>query len=242
MTVKAGQKCTAIRRIFVAAAKADAVAEALAAKLKSHQGRRSARGRHPHGAAGDARPAGRGVRGHSTVGGRSRRSCAAAPSAPALDGIDRGRSAFVAPTLLKLKDRRGRERGARGRGLRPRRNGRALSRRAGGRRAGRARRRLAGRFGLRRGSGVPRPHGRRDRAEPRTAAHGRPVDRERPYRPRHRHAAMQSRRSRPRRRQARSWAVSTACASITSAWRCRARAICSRSCRRRRQTCTEAGA
>ena len=35
MTVKAGQKCTAIRRIFVPADKADAVAEALAAKLKS---------------------------------------------------------------------------------------------------------------------------------------------------------------------------------------------------------------
>ena len=34
MTVKAGQKCTAIRRIFVPADKADAVAEALAARLK----------------------------------------------------------------------------------------------------------------------------------------------------------------------------------------------------------------
>src|SRR5204862_1803813 len=33
MTVKAGQKCTAIRRIFVPAANADAVTEALAAKL-----------------------------------------------------------------------------------------------------------------------------------------------------------------------------------------------------------------
>ena len=34
MTVKAGQKCTAIRRIFVPADKADAIAEALAARLK----------------------------------------------------------------------------------------------------------------------------------------------------------------------------------------------------------------
>src|SRR5207302_10359695 len=33
MTVKAGQKCTAIRRIFVPAERADAVAEALKAKL-----------------------------------------------------------------------------------------------------------------------------------------------------------------------------------------------------------------
>ena len=35
MTVKAGQKCTAIRRIFVSAGEADAVADALAGKLKS---------------------------------------------------------------------------------------------------------------------------------------------------------------------------------------------------------------
>src|SRR5206468_5391233 len=34
MTVKAGQKCTAIRRIFVPADRADTIAEALAAKLK----------------------------------------------------------------------------------------------------------------------------------------------------------------------------------------------------------------
>ena len=34
MTVKAGQKCTAIRRIFVPADKADAIADAIAAKLK----------------------------------------------------------------------------------------------------------------------------------------------------------------------------------------------------------------
>src|SRR5438093_9293252 len=35
MTVKAGQKCTAIRRIFVPAGKADAVADALSGKLKT---------------------------------------------------------------------------------------------------------------------------------------------------------------------------------------------------------------
>ena len=34
MTVKAGQKCTAIRRVFVPAERADAVAEALLARLK----------------------------------------------------------------------------------------------------------------------------------------------------------------------------------------------------------------
>ena len=35
MTTKAGQKCTAIRRVLVSAAEADAVTEALAARLKS---------------------------------------------------------------------------------------------------------------------------------------------------------------------------------------------------------------
>ena len=34
MTVKAGQKCTAIRRVFAPAERADAVAEALLARLK----------------------------------------------------------------------------------------------------------------------------------------------------------------------------------------------------------------
>jgi acyl-CoA reductase-like NAD-dependent aldehyde dehydrogenase len=35
MTVKAGQKCSAIRRILVPASEADAVADALATKLKA---------------------------------------------------------------------------------------------------------------------------------------------------------------------------------------------------------------
>src|SRR5205823_15073883 len=35
MTVKAGQKCTAIRRVFVPAERADTVAQALAAKLNA---------------------------------------------------------------------------------------------------------------------------------------------------------------------------------------------------------------
>src|SRR5215468_10912692 len=103
MTVKAGQKCTAIRRIFVPADKADAIAEALAAKLRGIK-------------VGDPRQ-------EDTRMGplvtRSQQSAAfdgirhlAAEAAivcggaepPALAGIDRDKSAFVAPTLLKLAD------------------------------------------------------------------------------------------------------------------------------------------
>src|SRR5712691_10217424 len=103
MTVKAGQKCTAIRRIFVPADKADAVAEALVGKLKSTK-------------VGDPRQADtrmgpvvtRGQQAAAFDGIRRLASEAAivcgGSDAPALDGIDAGKSAFVAPTLLKLKD------------------------------------------------------------------------------------------------------------------------------------------
>jgi 3,4-dehydroadipyl-CoA semialdehyde dehydrogenase len=103
MTVKAGQKCTAIRRIFVPADKADAVAEALAAKLKTTK-------------VGDPRQedvrmgplvtrtqqaaAFDGIR---RLAGEATIVCGGSEP-PALDGIDRNRSAFVAPTLLKVKD------------------------------------------------------------------------------------------------------------------------------------------
>ena len=70
MTVKAGQKCTAIRRIFVPADKADAIAAGARGQARGHQGRRSAPGGHPHGPAGDARPAGGGVRRHPQARGR----------------------------------------------------------------------------------------------------------------------------------------------------------------------------
>ena len=102
MTVKAGQKCTAIRRIFVAAAEADAVAEALAAKLKATK-------------VGDPRAADTRMgpvvtRGQQAAAFEGIRRLASEASivcggadAPALDGIDSGRSAFVAPTLLQLR-------------------------------------------------------------------------------------------------------------------------------------------
>ena len=72
MTVKAGQKCTAIRRIFVPADKAGAVAEALFGQAQEHQGRRPAQRRHAHGPAGDARAAGGGVRRHPQARERGR--------------------------------------------------------------------------------------------------------------------------------------------------------------------------
>jgi 3,4-dehydroadipyl-CoA semialdehyde dehydrogenase len=103
MTVKAGQKCTAIRRIFVPADMADAVADALAGKLKSTK-------------VGDPRAADtrmgplvtRAQQAAAFDGIRRLASEAAivcgGADAPMFDGIDRAKSAFVAPTLLKLEN------------------------------------------------------------------------------------------------------------------------------------------
>jgi 3,4-dehydroadipyl-CoA semialdehyde dehydrogenase len=103
MTVKAGQKCTAIRRIFVPAGEADAVADALAEKLKGTK-------------VGDPRQAdtrmgpvvtqaqqAAAFDGIGRLASEATVVCGGA-EAPALDGIDKGKSAFVAATLLKLKD------------------------------------------------------------------------------------------------------------------------------------------
>jgi 3,4-dehydroadipyl-CoA semialdehyde dehydrogenase len=103
MTVKAGQKCTAIRRVFVPAEQADAVADALAGKLKATK-------------VGDPRQADTRMgplvtraQQAAALDGIRRLAAEAAivcggPDAPVLDGIDGNRSAFVAPTLLKLAD------------------------------------------------------------------------------------------------------------------------------------------
>jgi 3,4-dehydroadipyl-CoA semialdehyde dehydrogenase len=103
MTVKAGQKCTAIRRIFVPAEEAKGVADALAGKLKAIK-------------VGDPRDAD--VRMGPLVT-REQQSAAlagirrlaqeasilcGAPDAPALAGIDTKAAAFVLPTLLKVND------------------------------------------------------------------------------------------------------------------------------------------
>jgi 3,4-dehydroadipyl-CoA semialdehyde dehydrogenase len=103
MTVKAGQKCTAIRRIFVPAERADAVADALKAKLTAIK-------------VGDPRQ--EDVRMGPLVT-RSQQSAAleglrqlagevtfvcGGTDAPSLGGVDRDKSSFVAPTLMQVKD------------------------------------------------------------------------------------------------------------------------------------------
>jgi 3,4-dehydroadipyl-CoA semialdehyde dehydrogenase len=197
MTVKAGQKCTAIRRIFVPAGEANAVADALAAKLKGTK-------------VGDPRAADTRM---GPVVTRSQQAAAfdgirrllseaaivcGGPDAPDLEGVDKDKSACGAdPAQAQRREQRtGRPRG---RGVRAGRNDRALWRRAGCGRPGRAWRGLAGRFDLWRRSGFSHPYRERDRAEPRADPRRRSRHRHRPYRARHRHAPMQSRRPRPRR-------------------------------------------
>src|SRR3984893_13948014 len=103
MTVKAGQKCTAIRRIFVPLDQVDAVADALAAKLEGTK-------------AGDPREAdtrmgpvvtraqqAAAFEGIARLASEASILCGGA-QAPRLDGIDPKKSAFVAPTLLRAKD------------------------------------------------------------------------------------------------------------------------------------------
>ncbi len=103
MTVKAGQKCTAIRRIFVPAEQADAVAEALKAKLsaiKLGDPRQE-----------DVRMGPLVTRGQQSAAFEGLRRLVSEATVvvggiepPAIDGIDRDKSAFVAPTLLRVKN------------------------------------------------------------------------------------------------------------------------------------------
>lgn len=103
MTVKAGQKCTAIRRVFVPAEQADAVTDALAARLarttvgdprdeKTRMGPLVTRAQQAAALDGIGRLS------------REAKFVTGGPSAPALDGIDAAVSAFVAPTLLRADD------------------------------------------------------------------------------------------------------------------------------------------
>jgi oxepin-CoA hydrolase/3-oxo-5,6-dehydrosuberyl-CoA semialdehyde dehydrogenase len=116
MTVKAGQKCTAIRRAIVPRQHLDAVAERCRAPGQGGGGRPVGGGRED-GRAGLARAAGR----------RGRARGAAAPGAEVVYGGGAGfapvgegtaNGAFFAPTLL-LRATRWPTRGARRRGLRP---------------------------------------------------------------------------------------------------------------------------
>lgn len=102
MTQKAGQKCTAIRRILVPAERAGSVAEALSARLaKTTVGdpRNEATRMGPLVTRAQQQAAFDGIR---RLAGEAK-VIAGGPDAPKLDGIDAAKSAFVAPTLLKLE-------------------------------------------------------------------------------------------------------------------------------------------
>ncbi len=171
---------------------------------------------------------------------RKRPSSAAEPSRPRSTASIATSRRSSRRRCCKLNDAGSGAGRARGRGVRAGRDRRALSRRAGGRGADRARRRLAGRIALRRGPAFLARMVERDRPEPWPAAGGRSRDCVSAYRPRHRHAAMQSRRPRPRRQRRGARRPLRRCASITSGSRCRARPICSRACRRARRICIDA--
>ena len=103
MTVKAGQKCTAIRRIFVPIDQVDAVADALAGKLKNVKvgdPRDAATRMGPLVTRAQQAAAFEGIRQLA----REASILCGGEEAPVLDGIDGNKAAFVAPTLLRAKD------------------------------------------------------------------------------------------------------------------------------------------
>jgi 3,4-dehydroadipyl-CoA semialdehyde dehydrogenase len=103
MTVKAGQKCTAIRRIFVPQDKAADISEALFAKLKNTKvgdPRNEDTRMGPLVTRAQQQAAFEGIRklaqeADFVIGD---------DAPPAIDGIDADKAAFVAPTLLWVKD------------------------------------------------------------------------------------------------------------------------------------------
>ena len=102
MTQKAGQKCTAIRRIFVPAERAGSVAEALSARLaKTTVGdpRNEATRMGPLVSRAQQQAAFEGI--HRLAG--EAKFVTGSERAPKLEGIEAAKSAFVAPTLLKLE-------------------------------------------------------------------------------------------------------------------------------------------
>ncbi len=103
MTVKAGQKCTAIRRIFVPQERADAVTEALVAELNATKVGNPRQD--------DVRMGPLVTRAQRTAAFDGIRRLAAEAQVvcggtepPEIEGIDRSKAAFAAPTLLRLAD------------------------------------------------------------------------------------------------------------------------------------------
>jgi len=106
MTVKAGQKCTAIRRVFVPTERADNVAEALAARLaKTTVGdpRNETTRMGPLVSRAQQKMALDGIQRLA----REAKFVSGSADAPKLDGIDNAKSAFVAPTLLRAQNGEG---------------------------------------------------------------------------------------------------------------------------------------
>lgn len=103
MTVKAGQKCTAIRRVFAPAERADAVADALLARLK-----KTTLGdpRNETTRMGPVVTRAQQAAAFEGIGKIARQAqvLTGGAQAPAIDGIDPSKSAFVAPTLMRVAD------------------------------------------------------------------------------------------------------------------------------------------
>ena len=115
MTVKAGQKCTAIRRAMAPAEHLDAVEAAIRERLAGDQGRRPARQGDAHGRAGQPRPARRRPRPDRQARrrGRADRRRAIPTPRPASRAAPSCTRSCCAPTTP------GRRRGPRRRGVRP---------------------------------------------------------------------------------------------------------------------------
>jgi 3,4-dehydroadipyl-CoA semialdehyde dehydrogenase len=103
MTVKAGQKCTAIRRVFVPSQHAAAAAEALAANLTNTVVGGPRRAEVRMGPVVTRAQQAAVLKGIEQLASEGQVLCGG-PNAPDLDGIDQSKSAFVAPTLPRAID------------------------------------------------------------------------------------------------------------------------------------------
>ena len=118
MTVKAGQKCTAIRKALVPAAHAGEVVAALRAALGKVVVGDPRLEERAHGPGGLARAAPRGARAARQAAPRGATWSSARVRRSQPEGADAERGAFLAPTLLYCSDSRRCARGAHGGGLR----------------------------------------------------------------------------------------------------------------------------
>ena len=103
MTVKAGQKCTAIRRAFVPAGRAAAATEAIAARLAKTVVGDPRREDVRMGPVVTRTQQAAALQGIAALAREAKVICGGA-SAPSLEGIDPAKSAFVAPTLLQAEN------------------------------------------------------------------------------------------------------------------------------------------